>query len=65
MTAQELAHYIQSRYGECEQMKTTGKCSCLYYAQDQASCKDYKPTSARSWEELAELAKQRYNNNKA
>lgn len=64
MTAQELTLYIQSRYGVCNQIETTGKCPCLYYAQDQRLCSDYVPTTATTWEELAKLAQARYSENK-
>lgn len=60
MTAQELAHYIQSRYGTCTQLETTGKCRCLCDHKDQRLCSDYKQTTASTWEELAELGKKRY-----
>lgn len=60
----DLAQYIQTHYGTCEQAEQEGKCECLYKQRDQSLCIHYKPTTATTWEELLQQAKERYSKRK-
>lgn len=60
----DLARYIHSHYGTCEQAEQTDKCECLYKQQDQRACAHYEPTTAATWEELLAQARERYKQHK-
>ena len=57
----DLNMYIHSHYGTCEQAEQTHKCECLYKHRDQQACTHYERTTAATWEELAQQARERYN----
>lgn len=66
LTAAELAHYLADRYGTCALDASTtnvsnpNPCKCLDKDSPHPpslACKNWRPTKARMWAELAEEMK--------